>query len=115
MTPSAPCRRALKAVVAIETAVSEIDLFISPTGTFNIILEDVNSPLLHDWRSASCTSSTNTKSIRFLSLRYLTFKNGVVGTGNTVRRGCCLWSAILRVWLLIRPVGVLYASLPSKF
>ena len=28
VTPSAPCRRALKAVVAIETAVSEIDLFI---------------------------------------------------------------------------------------
>ena len=37
VTPSAPCRRALKAMVAIETAVSEIDLFISSTGNFNII------------------------------------------------------------------------------
>ena len=36
VTLSAPCRRALKAVVAIETAVSEIDL-ISSTGNFNII------------------------------------------------------------------------------
>ena len=28
VTPSAPCKRALKAVVAFETAVTEIDLFI---------------------------------------------------------------------------------------
>ena len=43
-----------------------------------------------------------TKSIRFLRLRNLTFKNGVVGIGHTVRRGTLLverCSLISRVWL----------------
>ena len=98
MTPSAPCRRALKAVVAIETAVSEIDLFISSTGNFNVILEDMNSPLLHDAVPAQYVPHGGvpvalpapTKSIRFLSLRHHTFK----------KRRCRDWEHSA-AWLLL--------------
>ena len=62
---------------------------------------NMNSPVMHDavstqyellpflWRSASCISSTN-EVYPFPQSHYLTFKNSVVGTGNTVRRGTLL-------------------------
>ena len=53
-----------------------------------------------------------TKSIRFLSLRYLTFKNGVVGTGNTVPRGMLLVERCFsdKPSLVSRHMGMPYAS-----
>ena len=83
---------------------TQTSIFVSSTGNFNIIAcppEDMNSPVTHDAVPAQYEPllfhggvpfalPAPTKSVRFLRLRNLTFKNDVVGIGNTVRRGTLL-------------------------
>ena len=72
----------------------------------------VRAPTL-PWRSASCTSSTNEEyPFPQSPSRFVTFKNGVVGTGNTVPRGMLLVERCFsdKPSLVIRHMGMPYAS-----